>query len=277
LKIDKAVITAAGQTQRLLPLQRFVDCDGVEKTALQILIEEIEGAGVRDVCVVIRPGDADAYREAAGSYVDRLAFVEQAEPRGYGDAVLRASGFVGDESFLHLVSDHLYISRTGETCAKQLVTVAEANDCAVSAVQPTRESMLPYYGCIGGRRVPQQPSLYQVEEVLEKPTPTQAEQLLMVPGQRAGHYLCFFGMHVLTPRAMEILREALSSADGPVQLSPALAKLARQERYLAVEIQGSRHNIGVKYGLLLAQLALAMSGKEREEVLAQLVELVASK
>ena len=121
MKIDKAVITAAGQTQRLLPLQRFVDRDGAEKTALRILIEEIEGAGVGEICVVIRPGDADAYREAAGPYVDRLAFAEQHDPRGYGDAVLRAAGFVNDEPFLHLVSDHLYISRTEETCAKQLV------------------------------------------------------------------------------------------------------------------------------------------------------------
>jgi len=37
-KVRKAVITAAGRGQRLLPLQTLVDRDGVEKKALQILL-----------------------------------------------------------------------------------------------------------------------------------------------------------------------------------------------------------------------------------------------
>ena len=41
------------------------------------------------------------------------------------------------------------------------------------------------------------------------------------------------------------------------------------------EVAGARYNIGVKYGLLTAQLALALSGGERAEVLAQMVELLA--
>ena len=62
-----------------------------------------------------------------------------------------------------------------------------------------------------------------------------------------------------------------------VQLSPALAQLASRERYLALEVEGRRYNIGVKYGLLVAQLALALSGVEREQVMAQLLELLASR
>ena len=45
-------------------------------------------------------------------------------------------------------------------------------------------------------------------------------------------------------------------------------KLAERERYLACEIAGRRFNIGVKFGLLNAQLALALDGHDREEVLA---------
>ena len=132
-------------------------------------------------------------------------------------------------------------------------------------------------GTVGGHRVPQRKNLYEVETVLEKPTPTEAEQRLTVPGLRAGHYLCFFGMHVLTPGVMELLDAAVKDAAGKtmVQLSPALARLAASERYLALEVAGARYNIGVKYGLLTAQLALALSGGERAEVLAQMVELLA--
>ena len=101
----------------------------------------------------------------------------------------------------------MYVSRTARGCAAQLVDVAEAESCAVSAVQPTRESQLPYYGTVGGRRVPGRQDLYVVEQVVEKPTPTEAEQQLMVPGLRMGYYLCFFGMHMLTPGVMDMLAE----------------------------------------------------------------------
>jgi UTP--glucose-1-phosphate uridylyltransferase len=133
--------------------------------------------------------------------------------------------------------------------------------------------MLPYFGAIGGRRVPQTKNLYEIDTVLEKPTPTQAEQELIVPGLRAGHYLCFFGMHVLTPLIFDLL-DALGDS-GRRQVSPALAMLARRERYLAYEVAGNRSNLGVTYGLLFAQLALGLSGKDRGDILSQLVDLLA--
>jgi UTP--glucose-1-phosphate uridylyltransferase len=280
VKIRKAVITAAGPSQHRLPLQRFVDLDGEEKTALQIIVEEVASAGVEQICVVLRCGDQQTYAEAAGEYARMLTFVEQPQPRGYGEALYRAAPFVGDEPFVHLVSDHLYIGGRTRRCAQQLVEVAQRERCPVSAVQSTRETMLRYYGAIGGSRVAGHPELYTIERVLEKPTPTEAEQSLVVPGLRAGHYLCMFGMHVLTPAVMELLRESVAAASAgsngtPIMLSPALAKLAQRERYLAVELEGSRFNIGVKYGMLITQLALAIQGKDREEVLARLVELVA--
>jgi len=54
MKIRKAVITAAGQNQDRLPLQRFVDLDGVEKTALQMIVEEVVAAGVEEKACTLR-------------------------------------------------------------------------------------------------------------------------------------------------------------------------------------------------------------------------------
>lgn len=277
MEIRKAVITAAGRNQRLLPLQTITDRDGEPKTVLRILIEEVVQAGVEEVCVVIHPDDRAAYAAAAAHYSERLRFVEQSAPLGYGHAVYCAHRFVEDKPFLHLVGDHLYVSRAKENCARQLVAVAEAEGCAVSAVQATRESMLPYYGTVGGVRLPNRARLYQIREVIEKPTPTEAEQRLVVPGLRAGYYLCFFGMHVLTPTVMWLLAEQVAAAGerGGVQLSPALAQLATRERYLAFETDGRRYDIGTRYGFLYAQLALALSGQDRNEVLSQLVTLLA--
>jgi UTP--glucose-1-phosphate uridylyltransferase len=60
-------------------------------------------------------------------------------------------------------------------------------------------------------------------------------------------------------------------------LSGALAILATREKYLALEERTRRYDLGDKYGLLIAQLALALSGQDREDVLARLLEMVAQR
>jgi UTP--glucose-1-phosphate uridylyltransferase len=280
LKIKKAVITAAAPYQRTLPLQTLVDRDGVARSVLGIIIAEAVRAQIEEICVVVCPGDEMTYREAAGDHAADLRFIAQAEPRGYGQAVMCASDFVGGAPFLHMVGDHLYISASETGCAAQLVEVAAAHACAVSAVQSTREHLLPYFGAIGGRRVKGMPGLYEIERVLEKPTPTEAEQMLATPGLRSGHYLCFFGMHVLTPTVIDLLRERLDTETGcksNLPLSPLLAELADRERYLALETRGRRYPVDGRYGMLTAQLALALSGNDRDEVLANLCELLAQR
>lgn len=274
MDIKKAIITAAGKSQRTLPLQTLVDRDGSQKTALAIIVEEVLKAGIDEICIVIFPGDQAAYRAAAGPHAGRIHFVEQSAPLGYGHAVQCASGFAGEAPFLLLVGDHLYVSRSEKGCAQQLVEAARAESCAVSAVQATHESKLPFYGAIGGHLVPGRQRLYQIENVLEKPTPTEAEQSLVIPGLRAGRYLCFFGMHVLTPAVMHRLKETVATRNG-IALSASLNELASKERYLALELKGRRYDIGLKYGLLTAQLALAFDGKDRDEVLGNLVEMLA--
>jgi UTP--glucose-1-phosphate uridylyltransferase len=272
MKIQKAVITAASPHQRTLPLQTLIDRDGAEKPVLRILLDEIRSADVYEICVVIAPGDEEAFARAAG---DRsIRFLTQDEPRGYAHALYSARPFTKDDPFLHLVGDHLYVGN-GAHPTQRLVHTAEASNCSVSAVQATRESLLPLYGTIGGRRMSGQADLYRVERVIEKPTPTEAEQNLTISGLRAGHYLCFFGMHVLTPKVLDIIAEKLSASEDRVTLSDALAELAGREQYLALEQTSRRYDVGIRYGLFRAQLALALHGKDRSAVLAQLLEVVA--
>ena len=277
MEITQALITAAGESQRRLPLQTLVDRDGTPKTALQILIEEVLQAGIEEIVIVVTPGDIPAFTQAAGAFAPRLCFVEQSHPLGYGHAVWSARESLGNAPFLLLVGDHLYVSSASDRCAKQLISVARSESCAVSAVQATHESKLPLYGAVGGRLEAGRRGLYQVSEILEKPSPTEAEQRLIVPGLRAGHYLCFFGMHVLPPAIITLLGEEIAAANGKwkVHLTNSLAKLAGRERYLALELQGRRYDIGLKYGLLTAQLALALSGKDRDEVLTGLADMLA--
>ena len=276
--VKKAVITAAARSQRALPLQTLIDGEGNRKSLLRILIEQSLAAGAEEIAVVVWPGDESSYAQAASPHASSVRFIPQAEPRGYGHAIHCARSFTNSDPFLHMVGDHLYVSSSPKPSAQRLVELAQQERCSVSGVQRTRESLLFQYGTVGGRRVPPRSDLYRVDTVIEKPTPTEAEQRLLIPGIRAGHYLCFFGIHVLTPAVMDILGRRLAEPSGaPVTLVDALAELASQEQYLAVEDQGRRYDLGAPYGLLIAQLALALNGRDRSEVLAQMIELLADR
>jgi UTP--glucose-1-phosphate uridylyltransferase len=137
--------------------------------------------------------------------------------------------------------------------------------------------LIHLYGTIHGKRLPARPDVYVIDEVEEKPNPTLAELRLQVPGLRAGHYLCFFGMHVLTASIFGLLDALVSdesSESQQVSLSTALKELSRREKYLALETKGARHNVGVKFGVVDAQIALALAGVDRERMLAGLLESI---
>jgi UTP--glucose-1-phosphate uridylyltransferase len=189
--------------------------------------------------------------------------------------LLQAKSFVGDDPFLHLVGDHLYLSHGEKRCAQQLIEVAHEFGCAVSGVQPTRENRLSLFGVVSGTNLPRRSGLIEVNRAIEKPTPTQAEQELITAGLRSGYYLAFFGMHVLTPQVMEVLEELLAEQrpERPC-LSDAMSVLAKRQKYLALTVDGMRYNIGVKYGLLIAQLALGLAGDDRDQILVELIDLM---
>jgi UTP--glucose-1-phosphate uridylyltransferase len=268
---------------------------------IQIIGEEAIESGIESIAVISAPGDEDQYRSQFQGFSENLLkaykntdwaleqsrrlkdlekrfyFIPQETPEGYGHAVWRAKEFVGNEPFLLLLGDHLYISDEPRRCASQIMDVAREMECAVAAVQATREHLIHLYGTISGKRVSGKPQVYQIEEMIEKPNLSIAESRLHVPGLRLGHYLCFFGMHVLTPTIFEILDEQIRQnlrENEEIQLTSALQELARREKYLALETHGRRYDIGVPYGFVEAQIALALAGIDREKMLTDLVEIL---
>src|SRR4051794_38016100 len=213
VQITKAVITAAGRGARQYPasdtvqkaLMPMVDRDGLTKPVLQIIAEEAMESGIEEIGVVTAPGDEAYYRRHFRHYAEnlraafrgvewaeeqsrrlvelegRLRFSVQPEPDGYGHAVWCARDFVGDEPFLLLLGDHLYISSESRRCARQLIDLATAESCAVSAVQATREHLIHQYGTLTGKRLHDRPDVYVIDEIIEKPNPTLAELRLQVP------------------------------------------------------------------------------------------------
>ena len=84
-------------------------------------------------------------------------------------------------------------------------------------------------------------------------------------------------MHVLPPLVFELLDDLVRRdvrEGGQIQLTPALNLLARREKYLALETRGTRHNLGVKFGFVEAQIALALAGVDRQQMLSGLLESI---
>ena len=272
---NKAVITSAGVSHRHLPVQTLTGREGYPVTTLFSQIQELVEAGIREIGMVVSPGTESLYMEAAGEHVDKLSFIVQHERLGYGHAVSLARDFVGEDDFILMVGDHIFVSQdSGKNCVTQVIEPYLQENCPVSAVQSTHESQIRFFGTIGGEYFDANRALYRIHEVIEKPTPTEAEEKLWVPGMRSGYYLCFFGIHLLTPRIFEFLHMTESGAF--TGFSEALLAYGREGQYLAVELKGKRYDLENRHGLLFAQLALALDSKHRDEVLSGLISLLAS-
>ncbi len=225
MRIKKAVITAAARGERLYPvadtIQKamlpVIDIDGLHKPVLQIIAEEAFSSGIEEICIVCAPGDGERYKSAFTSLrnnllksfknvewareeaekIDHLLsnmhFAEQLEPLGYGHAVYTAKEFVGDDPFLLLLGDYLYVSDLlQKRCAAQLIESCNHRKTVLFRQLTLQMSTrlrdmvhLPVNKCPG------QQGVYQIEKIIEKPSLSLAELELQTPGLRVGYYLCF--------------------------------------------------------------------------------------
>lgn len=309
MKVRRAVITAAGRGTRQYPatsivqkeLLPLVDRDGLTKPVIQIICEEAMGAGVEEICIVVSPGDEkqfrtyfqglseDAKRAFAGKewalreseklarMAEAIKFVVQEKPEGYGHAVYQARGFVGDEPFLLLLGDHIYIPHGHDSCAKQLIDAFRLSQAeALTAVKATPEEMLHLFGALRG--APLSENLYQVEAIKEKPSADFARDNLKTPGVAPGYYLCHFGMHVFPPVIFECLEKQIRDnlrEKGEIQLTSAQEMMRRHlPKYYCYDVQGERYDTGIPFGLMETQIALALASVHRQEIVESLARLL---
>jgi UTP--glucose-1-phosphate uridylyltransferase len=311
-KVRKAVITAAGRGTRQYPASTavqkemfpLVDRDGLTKPVIQIIGEEAIDSGIEEICIVTGPGEEPLYRdyfkrldddmvksfrgkdwailesEKLGAFGERLRFAEQQTQEGFGHAVYQAKTFVGNEPFLLLLGDHVYISDIKDRCARQLIRVFEQYMLdAVTGVQPTLERHLHLFGTIRGQGVDPNKGIYKAELIIEKPTIDQARAQLATPGLPAGNYLSHFGMHVFGPRIFDSLEYLITNnlrERGEIQLTAAQEHLRQQtEKYWCVVTQGQRYDTGIPFGLMETQLALALNGNHRTEICEAIARILA--
>jgi UTP--glucose-1-phosphate uridylyltransferase len=285
MKVRKAVIPAGGYGIRMFPASKavrkellpLIDADGSAKPAIHMIVEEATCSGIEEVCIVAQPDDVPLFEryfkrrlsaeqerrirasESASSQYDallelsgRISFAVQETPEGYGHAVYCARQFVGNEPFLLLLGDHLHLSRSGERCARQLLSVFESTGVSTSSVSLTHESQLHQFGAIAGTKLSSNPSIYTVSEIIEKPLVEYAREHLHIEGVPEGFYLCWFGQHAFAPDIFDAIEYHIRNnirEHNEIQLTNAQDLLRRTNGiYYAVVADGVRCDFGVPEG-----------------------------
>jgi UTP--glucose-1-phosphate uridylyltransferase len=270
--VRKAVIPAAGLGTRFLPATKAVPKELlpiVDIPTIQYIVAEAVAAGVRDVVLVCArgkdsivdhfdiAGELEANLERTGKTelrkqirdIARMAniiTVRQQEPLGLGHAVLCARDVVGDEPFVVMLGDDIIDAAVPG--AKQLTDCYARHELATIALMEVPPAETSLYGIAAGR--PIDARTLQIERVVEKPKKDPPSNLAVI------------GRYVLPPRIFEILEHLPIGVGGEIQLTDALAVLAREDGLLGYRFEGDRYDAGDRFGYLKANLMYAMKRPE---------------
>ncbi len=121
----KGIVLAAGKGTRLYPMTKPVSkplLPVYDKPLLYYPISVLMQAGIREIMVIVPPGETDTFAALLGdgsSWGGKLAIAEQPVARGIADALLIGREFVGDDSVCLVLGDNIFYSPTLEDTLKQ--------------------------------------------------------------------------------------------------------------------------------------------------------------
>jgi len=272
-KVTKAIVPMAGDRHVTLPLQTVVGPQGVPSTVIEYQVTELLAAGIDQICFVVNDAVKALVAPVLSKWDERITFVNQPEPLGFGHALWCAGDWVGGDPVLVQVCDHVFLSATERSCVRQLTDAWAEWGASVCATKRVREVEVPQVGVVSGKRVEGRSDTYLLQTILEKPSLTKAELLPRIPGLGSSEYLCSAGLYVLSPGLFEILSEmAVRTPDQLRWLAAALTELVRRESVYALELKGRRINLEEPLGLVRAQVALGLQSSHRDLMLSLLLE-----
>ncbi len=284
-KVRKAVIPAAGLGTRVLPASKAMPKEMlpiVDKPAIQYIVEEAVAAGITEILIITNRGkglledhfdrapELEAALERSGKTamleevrrIPELAniyYVRQKVTRGLGHAIACARSFVGDEPFAVLYGDDVILGE--DPACGQLIRAQEAlGGCVVGVKEVSREAIRKYSSL---KVTPLRDNWFRCTDMIEKPAPGEEFSLYSILGR------C-----VLTPEIFDILDRTAPGAGGEIQLTDAMAEIARKEGVTAVDFTGRRYDMGNKLGVMQAAVEVALKHPEiGEDFRAYLKEL----
>ena len=275
--ITKAIIPLAGNGTRMYPITKLlkkafipiVDSDNIVKPFIMILLEELDKAGIEEICLVIDKEDQKDYDrffkepltpEVAAklspelleyeSKIQRigrkLQYVYQEEKLGFGHAVSLCEKFADGENVLLALGDQLYLTDNNKSCTTQLLENFEKTGLLTVSVCPVSLEDISRYGilsgCINGKD-----NYYVVDKMYEKPEKEYAKEYLYT---RRGNEKLFFsvlGEYIITPSVFDKLNDNISNhktENGEYELTSVLDYVRSQEGMVAFIADGEMLDIG---------------------------------
>ena len=263
------VVPAAGLGTRILPATKAFPKELlplVDRPIIQYGVEEAVRSGVRRVVLVTSPGNTmtgahfapdpalEAVLEERGktsslavvralSAMADVATVHQDQPKGLGYAVLVARAQVGNEPFAVLLPDD--VIDADPPALRQMIDVFARREGPVLLVERVPHEAVHRYGIIDAR--PLENGVYEVRDLVEKPSPEQAPSDLAIVGR-----------YILTPDLFIALEQTGTDRGGEIQLTDGLRRLLQKRPLYACEFTGVRHDAGTKLGFLKASIHFAL-------------------
>ncbi|RMG57504.1 MAG: UTP--glucose-1-phosphate uridylyltransferase [Deltaproteobacteria bacterium] len=289
MSIRKAVFPAAGHGTRFLPATKAQPKEMlplVDKPLIQHCVEEVVSSGVRDILIVTGRGKHSIEDHFDVSYelqellrsrgkleelkkmkkiVDmaKYFYVRQNMPLGLGHAVLQAKNFVGDEDFVVVLGDDIIDSEKPVTA--QLIEAYQVRGRGIYlAVERVDPKEVDKYGIVSVKN--QDGKVYEVEDMVEKPSPEEAPSNLAI-----------IGRYILPPEIFPALEETPPGKGGEIQLTDAMKKLLGKVPVYAVEFEGTRYDSGNKLGFLKANVVFALKREDLREGLVDFLRQLAER
>ncbi len=287
MKVKKAIIPAAGMGTRVLPVSKAVPKEMlniVDKPAIQYIVEEAFASGIEDVLIITNRGKGaiedhfdhsieleSKLRENADkkklyddvmqcSNFGNIYFIRQKETKGLGHAVLCAKSFVGNEPFAVLYGDDVILSDTPVT--KQLCDVYEKYGKGTVGVKEVPSKDVTKYCSLAVDKL--EGNCYSCTDMIEKPS---LEEIMS--------NFSILGRVIMPPEIFDILENTPLGAGNELQLTDAMKTLARTKGVIAVDYEGTRYDMGNKFGILQANIEAGLKHPEiKDELKAYLKEIV---
>ena len=287
-RVTKAIIPAAGLGTRMLPISYAVPKEMlpiVDLPAVYYLVREAVDSGITDI-LIITNRDKDAmedffdlsieYGEALtkkGKHAEakmlydianmaNVYFLRQKETKGLGHAVGRARSFVGDEPFVVMYGDDIIFSET--PVARQLTDVYEKYGKCVVGVKRVPMEDVRKYCSLKVDSIDGEDSLFYCTDMIEKPK----------EGEEFSN-LSILGRVLLTPEVFDIIDSLPLGAGGEIQLTDAMAKIARETGIYALDFEGTRFDMGSKLGFLKANVTRGLTHPETKDELRSFIKELA--
>jgi UTP--glucose-1-phosphate uridylyltransferase len=280
--VTKAIIPIAGVNSRFYPAAKSVSKEMLPllgKPALQYAVEEGVRSGIKNFVMVTGKNRElinshfdpvperdfmnmpQSLQQSLNSlqkavYASDFSYVSQHEPLGLGHAVWSARHAIGKEHCAVMLPDDIIHGTTPGMA--QLMKIAQQEKCNIVAVQEVPGKEISNYGVVAIKKQ-FSPNLFQVKELIEKPSSSQAPSNLAIVGR-----------YVLSPGIFDALEDLHDEATGEIQLTDGIQNLLFSgEKVFAYKVQGTRYDIGNPMGYLKAQLAMALKSSQYSEEMSQ--------